>query len=124
NRSRVPAHLCKAIFGKSGFDLLLAIEDRINLAILLDPRVVAVEGLIDCAEYDVKWDTGVFPAFDEGPVQSRDQHMLPAPADELLLDLGEIVEVVQPFGRSWAAVGVGAFQWWIEDAGFSYRRLF
>jgi hypothetical protein len=50
--------------------------------------------------------------------------MLSAPADKLLLDLGEIVEIVQPFGRSGAAVGVDAVQWWIEDPGSYYRRLF
>ena len=106
----LPAYLRKSILGKGGFDLLLAIEDRINLAVLLGSRVVAVEGFIDGAENDMKWNAGVLPAFYQRPIQGGDEHMLAAPAHELFLDLGEVVEVVQTLGGRSGAI-VDAVQW-------------
>src|ERR1700687_4045780 len=109
-RRRFSAYLRMSIFSKGGFDLLLAVEDRVNLPILLGSRVVAVERFIDGAENDMKWNAGVLPAFYQRPVQCGDQHVFAAPAHELFLDLGEVVEVVQTFGGRSTAI-VDAIQW-------------
>lgn len=107
---RITADLRKAIIRKDGFDLLLAIKNRVDLAMLLSARVVGIERLIDGAENDMKRDSGVLPTFDQRPVHRRNQQRLPPPPDKLLLDFREIIEIVQPFRRIGAVVGVDTFQ--------------
>ena len=95
---RVAPDLCKSVFSKSGFDLLLAVKDRVNLPVLLRSRVIPVESFIYGAEDDMKWNASSLPALHKCPVESGDQHVLAAAAHEFFLDLGKVVEVVQALG--------------------------
>src|SRR5438067_2097759 len=54
------------------------------------------KGGVDAAEDSLDGDTGVLPAFDEGPVErGHEEEGRAAGALEVLFDLGEIIEVVQ-----------------------------
>src|ERR1041385_6687254 len=84
---------------------------------LVRAGIVGVEYFVYSPQNNVKRDAGVLPAFNQGPVEGRDEHVLAASAHKLIFDLGEIIEIVQLVGWTGAVVRGGAFQ------GSGSRRL-
>src|SRR5215510_13287181 len=88
------AHARFDVFLKQRFDLLLAEEQRVDLAPAVQALIVSVERGVDAAQHDVKRDAALLPGFDQRPVERRYPHVAAAPLNKLFFDFSEIVEVV------------------------------
>src|SRR5437867_13022631 len=66
-------------------------------------RVEGIDGPVDAAQGHVQRNAGTLPGGDETPVHWRDEQVLTAPPDKMLLDLGEVVVIVH-FTRSYTSL--------------------
>ena len=65
----------------------------------------ALKRAVDSFQHRVERDACLLPRFNDRPVERRDQQMRAALLPEILLDLGEIIEVVERFhGDRWLGV--------------------
>src|SRR5438270_1900290 len=53
-----------------------------------------LKGLINAAEHGRKGNAGILPGFNQGPIERREQQACPAPPLKVLLNFGEVVEII------------------------------
>ena len=73
---------------------LRAIGQAVYLFCFRWPLIIAVERRVDAAQHGFQRDAGIFPGFDQRPVESREQQASAAAAQKVLFNLGEIIEVI------------------------------
>src|SRR5581483_7049 len=81
------------VFGR-GQHFLRTVGEAVHLASPAGTLLVLVEGVVNAAQYGLESDAGILPGLDQGPVERRKKKDGSAAALEVLLDFGEIVEVV------------------------------
>ena len=77
-----------------GFNFLLAVKQRLHRS-LARPRLVRIKRPFDATQHDVQRNALLLPRLHQRPIERTEKEMLTTPADECVLDFGEIVEVVQ-----------------------------
>src|SRR5689334_7645916 len=75
-------------------NLFLTIKQRLHRSLPWS-SFIGIKRFLNTTKHDVQWNALLLPRLHQRPIHRAKKQMLAAPADECILDFGEVVEVVQ-----------------------------